>query len=199
MMFRKTLRSFSLFVAVVSASAAVNAQSNLLQNPDADRGGQSWHAFGESEIETTTTKETHFLVRNGGYFVQDVELPKDAAGKYILFIGLGASERINPDGAITDLPCLYGYLMQPALPGQKEILSYLQGQQMLAATSAQDEWVTMWGIFEVPEGTTKVRFFLNQALRAGLPHNGSAARFDHLGLYLFATRKEAQAFVRQYQ
>ena len=198
-MFRKTLRSLSLFVAIVSASAAVNAQSNLLQNPDADQGGQSWRAFGESEIETTTTKETHFLVRNGGYFTQDVELPKDAAGKYIVFIGLGASERTNPDGAITGLPYLYGYLMQPPAPGQKEILSYLQGQNMLAQTSIQNEWVTMWGIFDVPVGTTKVRFFLSQALRAGVPHNGSAARFDHLGLYLFATQKEAHAFVRQYQ
>ncbi|HEU4434017.1 MAG TPA: hypothetical protein VFR51_11610 [Pyrinomonadaceae bacterium] len=198
-MFRKTLRSLSLFVVVVSVSAAVNAQSNLLQNPDADRGGQSWRALGESEIETTTTNETHFLVRNGGYFLQDVELPKDAAGKYILFIGHGASERINADGAITGLPYLYGYLMRPPVPGEKEILAYLQGQQMLAQTNIQDEWVTMWGIFEVPEGTTKVRFFLNQALRAGVPHNGSAARFDHLGLYLFATRKEAQRFVREYQ
>ena len=123
----------------------------------------------------------------------------DAAGKYIVFIGHGASERINPDGAITGLPYLYGYLMRPPVPGEKEILAYLQGQQMLAQTNVQNEWVTMWGIFEVPAGTTTVRFFLNQALRAGVPHNGSAARFDHLGLYLFATRKEAQTFVRQYQ
>jgi hypothetical protein len=199
MMIRKTLRSLSLFVAVVSASAAVNAQSNLLRNPDADQGEQSWRAFGDSEIETTTTKDTYFVVRNGGYFLQDVEFPKDAAGKYIVFIGRGASERVNPDGAITGLPYLYGYMMQPPAAGKNEILSYLQGQQMLAQTSVRDDWVTMWGIFEVPEGTTKVRFFLNQALRAGVPHNGSAARFDHLGLYLFATRKEAQAFVREYQ
>jgi hypothetical protein len=199
-MIRRTLLSLGLLLAGVNLSASVKAQShNLLQNPDASVGGKSWRAFGEATVETTTANDAHFVVRNGGYFFQDVELPKDAAGHYLVVIGHGASERINPDGAITGLPYLYGYMMQPPPPGGKEILEYLQGQNMLAHTSVKDDWVSMWGIFEVPEGTTKVRFFLNQALRAGVPHNGSAARFDNLGLYLFATRKEAQAFVRQNQ
>jgi hypothetical protein len=69
---------------------------------------------------------------------------------------------------------------------------------MLAKTSFRDEWVDMWGIFRVPERTKRIRFFLNQALRNGVPHNGSAARFDNLGLYLFAAKEDAEAFVRQY-
>lgn len=192
--------SLIVLLMLVSAGTFGNAQSaNLLQNPNADQGGQSWRAFGEAAIESTTTNDAHFVVRNGGYFFQDVELPKDAAGQYLVLIGRGAGDRVNPDGAITGSPYLYGYMMQPPGPDRKEILEYLQGQRMLAQTTAMDEWANMWGIFEVPEGTTKVRFFLNQALRAGAPHNGSAARFDNLGLYLFATRKDAQAFVRQYQ
>lgn len=185
----------SLFFAVLFA---VNAQSqNLLQNPNADLGAQSWRAFGETAIETTTTNDAHFVVRNGGYFFQDVELPKDAGGQYLVLIGRGAGERVNSDGAITGSPYLYGYMMQPPSADRKEILEYLQGQRMLAQTTVRDEWLSMWGIFEVPEGTTKVRFFLNQALRAGVPHDGSAARFDNLGLYLFSTRKQAQEFVRE--
>jgi hypothetical protein len=69
---------------------------------------------------------------------------------------------------------------------------------MRADTKIKDEWVDMWGIFPVPERTKRIRFFLNQALRRGVPHNGSAARFDNLGLYLFATKEDAQAFVNQY-
>lgn len=192
--------SLIVLLMLVSAGTFGNAQSaNLLQNPNADQGGRSWRAFGEAAIESTTTNDAHFVVRNGGYFFQDVELPKDAAGQYLVLIGRGAGDRVNPDGAITGSPYLHGYMMQPPGPDRKEILEYLQGQRLLAQTTAMDEWANMWGIFEVPEGTTKVRFFLNQALRAGAPHNGSAARFDNLGLYLFATRKDAQAFVRQYQ
>jgi hypothetical protein len=199
-MIGRTLMSLGLFLAVVNASASVQAQpTNLLQNPDASRGAQSWRAFGETAIETTSENDTHFVVRNGGYFFQDVALPEDAAGQFLVFFGRGASERINPDGAITDLPYLYGYMMQPPGPDRKNILAYLQGQQMRAQPNLPDEWVSMWGIFEVPEGATTVRFFLNQALRAGVPHSGSAARFDNLGLYLFATMKEAQAFVRHNQ
>lgn len=200
-MISKLFMSLTVFLVLVSASTVINAQpANLLQNPNADHGEESWRAFGETAIEITkTTDDAHFVVRNGGHFFQDVELPNDATGQYLVLIGRGAGERVSSDGAITDSPYLYGYMMQAPGPNRKEILEYLEGQRMHAQTAAIDEWTNMWGIFEVPAGTTKVRFFLNQALRAGVPHNGSAARFDNLGLYLFATRKDAQAFVRQYQ
>lgn len=58
-----------------------------------------------------------------------------------------------------------------------------------------NEWVQLSGIFKVPEGANTIRFFLRQAERKGVPHNGSAARFDDLGLYLFATKEEAESFV----
>lgn len=75
------------------------------------------------------------------------------------------------------------------------ILDYMRGQNMLASPSHENDWVTMSGIFRVPEGAKTIRFFLNQALRNGVPHNGSAARFDDLGLYLFATEQDARSFV----
>ena len=188
----------ALFLLLINAPA--NAQSqNLLQNPDADFGEQSWRASGDAAIESMGGNDPHFVVRNGGRFFQDIELPKNAAGQYLVLIGRGASERINPDGAITGLPALYGYMMQPPAPDRKEILEYMQGQRMLARTNTPDAWVNMSGVFPVPEGTTKVRFFLNQALRAGVPHNGSAARFDNLGLYLFPTKEAAEHFLSQYE
>ena len=187
-----------LFMVVLSLSSLCVAQQspNLLRNPNADLGAASWRAFGEASVEASENNFS-FVVRNGGYFIQDVELPDSAAGQYAVFVGRAASERINEDGAITGLPYLYGYMMEEGRPDGGRILAYLQGQQMLARPRMQGEWVNMRGIFQVPEKTKKIRFFLNQALRSGVPHNGSAARFDPLGLYLVATREEAEAFAMQ--
>jgi hypothetical protein len=41
-----------------------------------------------------------------------------------------------------------------------------------------------------------MRLFLNQAERMGVPQNGSAARFDNLGLYLLPTMAEAMRLVQ---
>ena len=190
-----------LFVASVLLSDVWVAQrsANLLQNPDGSGGMNSWRPYGEVNVERLANGNVCFVIRNGGHFDQDVELPQQSDGKYVLLIGQGSSERINPDSSITGLPYLYGYMMEKGRPDRKEIRSYLQGQQLLGRSASRDEWVKMWGIFKVPEGTTSVRFFLNQAERSGDPQNGSAARFDNLGLYLFATKDEAEAFAFQYQ
>jgi len=199
MIVRKSFQLLILLSACVMGAVLANAQSrNLLQNPNASLGTNSWMAFGEASVESTTGDNFCFVVRDGGYFLQDVLLPEDAAGQYVVLIGRGASERINEDGAITGLPYLYGYMMEHGPRRSEKILAYLQGQRMRASTNIRDEWVGMWGVFQVPEGTRKIRFFLNQALRQGVPHNGSAARFDDLGLYLFSSKHEAEAFVGQY-
>jgi len=181
-----------LFLTIVANAAFVNGQTNLLKNPNADLQSQFWRGQGEATIETCATGNPCFVVRNGGYFLQDVSLTNDAVGQYALFVARGASGRINPDGAITGLPQIYGYMMEAGMNGR--ILAYLQGQNMLAAPSHENEWVTMSGIFPVPKGTKTIRFFLKQALRNGVPHNGSAARFDDVGLYLFATEEDARSF-----
>jgi hypothetical protein len=198
-MVRKALMLFSLLFTV-TASTLVNAQSrNLLQNADAAKGTESWSTYGEAVVEKKANYSC-FVVRPGGHFWQDVELPKNAAGQYLVFIGRGAGERLSPkDGtAGTSAPYLYGYMMQPPPPGGKEILAYLQGQQMRAEIDATNEWVNMWGIFEVPDGTTKVRFFLMQSSTAKVPHDGSAARFASLGLFMFSRKEDAEVFVRHY-
>ena len=189
-------RGLMILSVFVSGASIHNAQyRNLLENPNADQELKRWRAFGEATVEVSTGNNSCFVVRNGGYFFQDVLLTDDAVGQYAVLIGRGASERINDNGAITGLPYLYGYMMEEK---GDSVLAYLQGQQMLANTRMRDEWVDMWGIFRVPEKTKRIRFFLNQALRNGVPQNGSAARFDNLGLYLFAVKEDAEAFVRQY-
>jgi hypothetical protein len=187
-------RSVSLLLALLSLTAIGHAQSpNLLKNPDAAQKAAHWRVFGDAIIEDSCSC---FVVRDGGYFLQDVELPDDAAGQYAVLIGRGESDRINPDGSITGLPYLYGYMMQGG--PRNRILDYLQGQQMLGRPATPGEWVNMWGVFQVPAQTKTIRFFLNHALRKGDPHNGSAARFDDVGLYLFPTEKEAKNFASSY-
>jgi hypothetical protein len=188
-----------LFLFLSLATTLAHAQvENLLQNANADLGTQHWRAMGQATVEEINGNRC-FVVRNGGYFIQDVSLPGDAVGKYVVLIGRGSSERINSDGAITGLPYLYGYMMAPGTAGDGHIFEYLQGQQMLHSATTVNEWGKMWGIFKVPEGAGRVRFFLDQALRGGVSHNGSAARFDNLGLYLFPTEEEAKAFVNEYK
>jgi hypothetical protein len=189
--------SLMLWIALTAISASAQT-NNLLWNPDADDDTNSWRAYGDATVEQTSDGNWRFVVRNQGHFLQDVALPDGSVGKYALLIGRTSSERINADGAITGLPYLYGCMMESADPGGGRIKSYLQGQEMLCWAKNPDEWVTVWGVFEVPSGTGAIRFFLNQAERKDLPQNGSAARFDDLGLYLFTTEEEAKAFVQVY-
>lgn len=61
------LLSFSL------TAPLTNGQSrNLLQNPNADLGAEYWRTTGEATVETTTGSNLCFVVRNGGYFYQDM-------------------------------------------------------------------------------------------------------------------------------
>jgi len=187
----------SLFF-LLSSGPTIAQSRNLLQNPDADLDSQFWRTKGQATVETTAGNNLCFTVRNGGSFYQDVTLPDDAVGQFALFIGRGSSERINPGGAITGLPYLYGYMIAEGQPKGGRVIDYLRGQTMLGSGKQKDESVDMWGIFLVPEGAKTIRFFLKQASRRGLPHNGSAARFDNVGLYLFSTKEHAQAFANSY-
>ena len=194
-MTKPIIKSLRLFLFALLATTSVRAQSvNLLQNPNADLDTQFWRAMREATVEEIEGNHC-FVVRNGGSFYQDVTLIQDATGQYAVLVGRGSAERINADGAITGLPYLYGYMMSAAEPGGGRIHAHLQGQRMLGSATSKDEWVKMWGIFRVPEGTGRIRFFLSQASRQGVPHNGSAARFDDLGLFLFPTEEAARAFL----
>jgi hypothetical protein len=105
-------------------------------------------------------------------------------------MGAAAAERINPDGAITDLPYLYGTFART-----ERILGYLRGADTLARPQFRDQWVTLSGIFPVPAGATRLSVQMSLAERQGTPHDGSAGRFDDLGVYLFASQEDARAFV----
>jgi len=198
-MLRQAFRITLLIGCSLLGTLVTNAQSrNLLQNPNADLNTQGWRTYGQATVEASTGNNLVFVVRNGGYFIQDVTMTPEAAGQYALLMARASCERSNRDGSITGLPYLYGYMMDHGEPSGGNVLAYLQGQRMLRSELQQNEWADLWGIFQVPKGTGRIRFFLKQALAQGTPHNGSAARFDKVGLYLFATKEEAQAFAGSY-
>ncbi|HEU4387366.1 MAG TPA: hypothetical protein VFV34_06185, partial [Blastocatellia bacterium] len=86
-----TLNIILVLIAMLAAFPVFTQPRNLLQNPTADLQAQFWQTHGETAIGTSTGNNPCFVVRNGGYFVQEVTLPNDAVGKYALLIGRGSS------------------------------------------------------------------------------------------------------------
>jgi hypothetical protein len=172
----------------------VAVPDNLLTNPGAELGGVAWLAIGDAKVERWAGNPC-FTVRNGGVFAQEVPVPAASGGSYLVMLGRGASERIDEDGSFTGLPRLDGDMKTA---DQKRLLGILTGQNMLGFPRAISEWTTMWGVFQVPAGVELVTFRMGQGRTLGVPHNGSAARFDDLALFLVATKTEADHIVRWY-
>jgi WD40 repeat protein len=174
----------------------VEGQPNLIRFPDARRFTRHWQTKGEVSIEKDAETEDNynFIVRYSGMIWQDVPI-KESTNRYALLIAWASSQRVNTDGDQTGLPYLYGYMLDRA--DSNKISAYLQGQQMMLSTNVPNEWGVIYGIFPVPPGTGAIRLFLQQA-DGGQPQNGSAARFDEPGVFLFDTRDEAEAFVKKY-
>lgn len=182
-----------IFIMLLFACQPENWPDNLLMNPNAEEGSGHWVSLGEASVDENACETPCFSVRNGGQFHQDVPISREH-GQYALMIGCVTSDYMNPDGAITDLPYLYGYMMRD----QNRIDAYLQGQHMRGDGIIENEWSTAWGTYEVPTTTTSLRFFLNQANMADVPYSGEAAYFDELGLYQFDSEARALRFVDNY-
>jgi hypothetical protein len=107
-------------------------------------------------------------------------------------VARGTSDRVNADYSITGLPYIYG------LYGSRErgrIAGYLNGDKTLGRPQKPGEWVVMSGVFRVPDDAVALTIRLSQAERRGDPQNGSAARFDDIGLFLFETEGQARSLV----
>ena len=170
---------------------------NLLLNPNADKGAQSWTPWGEAVVEIQDAGNPGFTVR-GGHFSQDVFLRGDFTGSYALLIGRASTAAENARSLPVGFPCIYGYMMSPPELERGSIWEYLQGQQMCARAGVTGRWVPVYGIFRVPPKTGVIRFFLQQSSQRNMPGDPGAARFDDLGVYLFSTEQEAKLFAMRY-
>jgi hypothetical protein len=168
---------------------------NLLVNPGASDEAQGWRAARDAAVESCGPSLC-FAIRNGGQFQQTVDLPKGSGGQFVALVGAAASERVNADGDITDSAYLYALVLNE---DGTRITAHLQGEGMNTRPDKPNTWIKLWGVFRVPEGSARLAFQLSQASRRGSSHNGSAARFDDLGLYVFKTDREAEEFVRTWR
>lgn len=164
---------------------------NLLQNPDARGGEFAWRFQGDAGVEQFGPG-TCFVLRNRGTAMQDVVLPQDSTGRYLLVFGWLSIERSDPDGVSTGWPRLFGYLMMP-IGG--EITLNLEGPQLGYRATASNAWAPAYGVFQIVPKSGRIRLILGRSGVAGVPQDSSAARFKDLGLYLFDSREEAELFL----
>lgn len=164
---------------------------NLVQNPNASEDYRDWQARNDAAVESCDGNPC-FVVRTFGIFGQRVELPAGSVGQFLVMIGAGTAEHVHPNKVITGLPSLYG---QVIADDARRIVAYLQGDFTLGWVPKPSVWVKLWGIFRIPADAKTVALTLNQASAAGTPHDGSAARFDDIGLYILPTELEAKNFV----
>jgi hypothetical protein len=164
---------------------------NLLRNPDAREALRFWNPEGNATIEKVDGNPC-FVLRRGGTFSQTVSISEGHEDLYVVFIGRVWSESVQADGAITDRPYLYGLALDES---KERILGHLQAATMRGRSRRAQEWETVYGIFHVPDGTTRIVFQLGQGLRKGVPYSGAAARFDDLALYAVGDESAARAIV----
>ena len=183
-----------LLLAVLSLAAAiVQGPTNLIENPAAERGADAWQGEGSALVEEFDGNRC-FVVRNGGKFRQTVNIPVEAVGRVVLFIAHVSGERIASD--ITDLPYLYALTLSA---DGRRILLHNQTATMRSDAKRANQWTKAWGVFPVSDGASSISYQLGQGLTRGRPYTGSAARFDDVGLFVFNTRSEAEAFVSRYR
>lgn len=172
----------------------IDGTLNLIGDNNAAKQTPVWNSEGETRIETGQDGNHVFAVRYSGSFWQEVKL-KDFTGRYALLIAWASSERVNPGGEQTGLPYLHGYMLHKETPTQTT--QNLQGQQLMLSTTTPNQWGLLYGIFEIPPETGSIRFFMQQA-DGKQAQNGSYARFDEPGIFIFDSEEEAQKFMREY-
>ena len=177
-------------VALSLAQVPSSWPVNLLQNPDGSAGTVGWLRAGDAAMGGADYDGV-FVVRNGGSLQQRVDLPPGSEGKFLVVVGRSSSERVNADGSITGRPYLSGMIYAGTGP---RILAYLQGESMRLRTDEVNRWGAVSGVFPIAEGAGSVSIKMGQGARVGDPQNGSAARFDDLGLFVLATEAEARTF-----
>lgn len=180
--------------AVLSLCFLAPTQSNnLLQNPNAEQGKESWTGFGAATVETTAEGFPCFVLRDGGHFMQDVSIPDDRAGQFVVLVGRGSSEAAA-DNSPMDQPWIVGYMLNSADPVADHYYAYLQGQTLHGTARTANEWTNLYGVFRIVPGTNRIRILLQQSRRENARPK-STTRFRDIGLYVFTTQQEAREFL----
>ena len=191
-----------LLLTILSLAASQLPPPNLVENGDARAGEAHWaKSRSHKPLPAEDAKDASievcdgspcFVLRNSAGWNQLIRLREDASGKYVLIVARGSSERIPENGSITGRPYLWARLIGVE-PFQKGVL-----QGMALQPKASHAWGTMSGIFRVPPGVEGIHLMVAQALGAGTPQNGSAARVKDIEVRLFETYDAAVTYLRLY-
>ena len=192
----------SILLALLAPAALGQTQpKNLLQNPNADEGGEGWRFFfHDASLEYASDGDPHFSLRNSMQITQTVMLPEGSVGKYALLVARVSSDMIYNEGTRTGLPVMTATTMSKIAPEGNVATSSPGSLQWLPpATIHPSEWVALIGRFQIPGGTVAIQYTIarwDESARSRGP--GPAVRFDDLGLYIFNTAEESEPFVKAY-
>jgi hypothetical protein len=192
----------TLALTILSSQGLRPSPPNLVENGEPFAGDHRWTrsrsheplpagSVGDARIEDCDDRPC-FAMRNGAAWNQVIRFRADPAGKFLLIVAQGSSERVLPGGNVTGVPYLWAKL-EGVKPWQAGVL-----QGMSLRPDAPYARGVILGIFRVPPGAYEMRLMLGQALRRGTPHNGSAAWVKDVEVRLFETRKEATAYAAHY-
>ena len=172
----------------------LTAGQNLVDNAAADNGRAAWSFAGNAKVDECDG-DPCFELQQGERIQQTVMLPRDVGGRYVVLIGSAQVERLSAAGDITGQPKLYATVSLR----NGRIGAYLQGEQLRGQPMRPLQWVTMSGVFRMPEDAYSLTFELSRASKAGGADPGGLARYDNLGVFAFETAEEARAFIASWR
>jgi hypothetical protein len=196
-----TTRSFGGAPATVQLTyqrvprPTLTAGQNLVANHSAVDGRAVWWFSGNARIDDCDG-DPCFALQQGDSIRQTVVLPHDVGGRYVVLIGSAQVEKLSAAGDITGQPYLYA-LVGSTDPGR--ISAHLQGQQLRGQPTRALQWVTMSGVFRMPDDAYLLTFELKRAAKVGGSEPGGVARYDNLGVYAFETEEQARAFIASWR
>jgi len=160
-----------VLIALFTANTDISAQCrNTIKNSTADRGTNSWTAYGSTAIANLAGGNKSFKVMDSGaHFHQDVAIP--SGSKYVHFSGYTRNSQNN---APTGQAYLYGYIMD----GSDKILEYVQ----FGVNNTGMTWKLDQKTVQLNSKAKKVRFFLKKSSKNGVADTGNMAHFDNLAL-----------------
>lgn len=185
--------TFSITVGCSMDSGSTKGY-NHLSNPTGKDELESWTSTGSvsvAEDDENVSFRTADRLDERAYLYQDVNIANAGSGNYLCLISTVSSD--PGTGTITELPYVYGYL----LDRDEEIVTYLQEDTCLHDGST-DDWLIVYGIFEVPDGARSARVVLKQAYQDGTPPAGADARFRDADIRVFGSLEEAERHVDVY-
>jgi hypothetical protein len=156
-----------------------------------NRLNASWTVRGGASVNGSTVTLTE-RAGEDEYAYQDVAVPH-GGGKWAVLVAYGKAETVRSRD-ITGLPYIYGYAMND----QGKILSYLQRPSMTFKGRA-GAWDVLSANVKLPLGTTKVRYFLQQAEKKDSPKYGDDAIFYKPAFYVVDTFEAGRDLINNYR